>query len=437
MADPLSISGSIAGLVSLADIVFSRTYKYVRAVSNASKDIVKIFSEISDLYGILVRLRLMCDQLNDDPFEWTARIHLFHSCHKTLEKLRSTLDRDDATSLQDQPFEKIKRKLRWPFTSVEVKELVKELSEHKSTLGLALNVDSKLALLRVLSKQDVLNEGILDIKKELILRRETETRIHIDGARRKVLDSFCSIDPRRNLDMSRKLRHPNTGLWMIESPEFRHCLSSDQARLCLHGIPGAGKTVLTSLIIDEILQKSSPSTAIAYFFCDYKNAATQEPHKILGCLVQQIARQDMQSFEKLRNFYDNHGQGRTDTAQYDPVALCQLFQDMTSGFDATMIVVDGLDECGNSSGYVTELLASLGKSEASAIKTLLLSREELDIQECLGDYVAISIAARNSDLRIYVDAELENRIHKKKLNIKAPGLKEYIRQRLIDGAEGM
>ncbi|KAL8797280.1 MAG: hypothetical protein Q9195_000433 [Heterodermia aff. obscurata] len=437
MADPISISASIAGLVSLADMVFSRIYRYVKAVNNASKDITKLSSQIGALYGVLSSLRLVSDQLEDQAFNSTARVHLIYSCHQTLEKLKSILDRDDTSPFQDQPFEKIKRKLRWPFTSTEVKDLTKEIEEHKSTLGLALGVDSKLGLLRVLSRQDDLHEDLTDIKDALHSRTQAETRVNMDRDRERVLDSFGSIDPRRNLEMSRKLRHPTTGLWLTDSLEFKAWLTANNSRLWLHGIPGAGKTVLASLVIDEVLKKSCSDIAAAYFFCDFQNPTTLEAHKILGCLVQQIARQDQQSFERVQTFYDAHSSGRTNPVEYDPQDLCHLIVEMASNYDATMIVVDGLDECGEHAGLVTELLASLSDEAPTDLRTLFLSREELDIRDCLQGYDRVSIAARSSDLKLYVDSEIEKRTRMKKLNIKAPGLKEHVRERLVEGADGM
>ena len=244
MADPLSISASIAGLVNLADVVFGRIYKYVKAVKNASKDMATLSSEIGALYGILSNLRLISDQLESDIYESTTRPHHIHSCHETLEKVKSILERDNVSSVQDHRLQTLKRKLRWPFTSSEVKDLVVEIERHKATLGLALNVDGMSGLLRALSKQTDMNESVKGIQTEMRLRREAETRVTIDEHRQKVLNSFGTIDPRRNHDMSRKLRHPNTGLWLTESPEFKSWLTTKNASLWLYGIPGAGKPSL-------------------------------------------------------------------------------------------------------------------------------------------------------------------------------------------------
>jgi len=438
MADPLSICASIAGLVNLADVVFGRIYKYVKAVKTASKDMATLSSEIGALYGILSNLRLISDQLENDIFESTTQPHHIHSCQETLERVKSILERDDTSSFQDQRLQTIKRKLRWPFTSSEVKDLLIKIERHKATLGLALNIDGMSGLLRALSKQTDINESVKGIQTELRLKREADTRVTIDEHRQKVLNSFGTIDPRRNHDMSRKLRHLNTGLWLTESSEFKLWLTTANARLWLYGIPGAGKTVLASLVIDEILPKTSPSIAAAYFYCDYKDSATQEPYKILSCLAQQLAKQNEQSFAIVQKFYEIHDQNRKYPVEYEPKDLCHLIAEIAMNYDCTIIIVDGLDECGTNAGLVAEFLSSLNNDDGNAeFKTLILSRDEVDIRERLKDYPRISIAAQSSDLRLYVGAEIENRIRKKMLNIKAPELKEHVRERLVEGAEGM
>lgn len=168
------------------------------------------------------------------------RMHHIQSCYRTLERVKSILEKDDTSSLQDQRLETLKRKLRWPFKSSEVQDLIVEIERHKTTLGLALNVDGISGLLRALSDQNTMNESI---KEEMRLRREAETRYVISKQRQEVLDSFGAIDPRRNLDMNRRLRHSSTGLWLTESPEYKHWLENKNACVWMYGIPGAGALV--------------------------------------------------------------------------------------------------------------------------------------------------------------------------------------------------
>lgn len=59
MADPFSISFGIAGLITLAERLFSRTFKYAKAVRNAPQEIRSLSEEIGALNGLLHRVQLL------------------------------------------------------------------------------------------------------------------------------------------------------------------------------------------------------------------------------------------------------------------------------------------------------------------------------------------------------------------------------------------
>lgn len=437
MADPLSVSASIAGLVTLADIVFRRTYRYVKAVKKAPKEISALSTEIGALYGVLNNLQLVSFQLEHEKADPTTRTHHIDSCRRTLERIESILDRDDSNSLRDDRLEDLKRRLRWPFKSSEVKDMIAEIERHKSTLGLALNVDCMAGLLQALSKHDEIRDTIEGIRTELKERHEAETRIAINKETQEILNSFAKVDPRVNHEMSRKLRSPGTGLWLTEGQEFRQWLDTRNARLWLYGIPGAGKTVLAASVIEETLRTASLSTAVAFFYCDYKDAAKQDLSNILGSLAQQFAKQDDRSFTKLREYCETHNPEHRLDFKYDSETLLDLLSAITLNFDCAMIIVDGLDECGTNTAAVVDALTTLNNGENTTIKMILLSRNEIEIRERLEDYTEVSIAAKSSDLRLYVMAEIDLRTRKKRLRIKDQSLREHIIERLVEGAEGM
>ena len=441
MTDPLSISASIAGLVTLADIVFRRTYKYVKAVKKAPKEISALSTEIGALYGVLSNLELVSRQLEHEKSDLTTRTHHIHSCYQTLERIKSILDRDETSLLGDDRLEDLRRKLRWPFKSSEVKDVIAEIERHKSTLGLALNVDCMSGLLQALSKHDEIRDTIEGIRTELKERHEAETRIAINKETQEILKSFAKVDPRINHEMSRKLWSPGTGLWLTEGQEFRQWLNTRNARLWLYGIPGAGKTVLAASVIESVIEETSRtasrSTAAAYFYCDYKDIAKQDLSNILGSLAQQFAKQDEESFAKLRKFYETHNPEHRLDFKYDSETLLDLLSAMTLDFDCAMIIVDGLDECGTNTPQVVDALTTLNDGGDSTVKTILFSRDEIDIRERLDNFTQVSIAAQRSDLKLYVGAEIDDRMRKKRLRIKDQSLKAHIMERLVEGAEGM
>ena len=438
MTDPLSISASIAGLIALADSVFRRTFNYIKSVKEAPKEIAALSSEIGALYGILNHVHLIACQLEGETFDSAIQVHYIHSCYQTFEKVRTMLDKYDILNGDRRSVDAMKRRLTWPFTVPEAKSLIAEVERHKATLGLALTADGMTGLLTALSKQNELKNGVDEIKHQLRQRHEADTRITIDTQRQKVLDSFGPCNPDKNHRMSLKLRHPGTGVWLTENDNFKRWLSTPHSKLWLRGIPGAGKTVLASSVIREALVASDPSVAVAFFYCDYKDAATQDPLNILGSLARQLARQNGDAFEKLQKLYRKHYPDNKMTSEYEPEELRDLIVDMTSTFDSTLVLVDALDECGNNTSLVVELLASLNTNgNMSDVRTLFLSRDEQNIRDWIDGYYEISIAATSSDLKLYVGAEIEIRTRRNQLRLKDPSLKEHIMERLVSGAEGM
>ena len=437
MADPLSVSASVAGLITITEAVFGQMFKYGKAVKAAPDEVSSLTLALGSLSGILHHLELVAAQFEGEPFDNAIQVNHVHSCMQTVEKIGKILDKYHSSSAAPQRMDKMKR-IKWPFSVSEAKNLCVEIEQHKATLSLALNVDGMTAFLQTLSRQKDLQNGIDDIKTEFQRKREVETRIAVSTERRKILDWIQPYDPQQNHSMNLNLRHPGTGLWLIESDEFKSWLSCSRARLWHYGIPGAGKTVLASSAIQEALERTSSNIALAFFYCDYKNVATQDPRNILGSLACQLALQDEQSFAKLQAFYAKHNPPDRPSIGFDHDQLRDLLVEMALNFNEVMIIVDALDECGTQNKKVTKLLSNLnGSNESSNIKTLFFSRDEQEIREVLEGYDKVSIAAKSSDLRLFVGAEIELRIRNKDLRIKDVSLKEDMMKRLVEGADGM
>jgi Cdc6-like AAA superfamily ATPase len=262
-----------------------------------------------------------------------------------------------------------------------------------------------------------------------------EIRIELDEEREKILGSIHAPNPFVNHHKNRLLRQAGTGLWFIDSHDFRDWWDTPNSKLWLYGIPGAGKTVLASTIIDEAISRSSESVAIAQFYCDYKDSITQDISTILSSLIKQLAFQSEDSFQILKEFHIRHNPKGKLPVPFTVPDLCQLFLDMAAPFNSVAIVVDALDECGKSTVANVKHLASLHRGPA--IKTLFLSRDEEDIRTVLSDYPEFSIAAQNSDLRLYVTSQLEERISDGMLTINDLELQASIVDKLINRAAGM
>ena len=146
--------------------------------------------------------------------------------------------------------------------------------------------------------------------------------------------------------------------------------------------------------------------------------------------------QNESCFALLNEFFQTHFVKDCLPRQASAHELCDFIIKLTTCFGSTTIIIDGLDEISENRSDTTELLRSLS-DRSKSIKILLSSRPEVDIGYHLQDFVPISIAARSSDLRLYVASEIEHRTKRNKLRIRDPNLIEHIMKTLVEGAEGM
>ncbi|KAL1631207.1 hypothetical protein SLS56_004454 [Neofusicoccum ribis] len=448
-ADPLSISASIAGLVTLADVVFIRTFKYVQSVKGAEKEISSLANELQSLSGVLHSLHLRIGQLDNytNTHNASFRPQLIDSCLRLLIKVRDKLEKHNPGAQGQEMTDSSMRRLKWPFSVANTKELITDIERHKGTLAMALSADTMTAAQTLLSKQEQLQSDMDEIKTGLKRRRTFEDKVTdfmaaaFDEREREVIQFFGSVNPRERDQTNFSLRHPRTGLWLLESDEFQGWLDEEGSKLWLSGIPGAGKTVIASAVIEKVIEECSLSNyekGFAYFYCDYKDEKSQEPSKIMGSLAAQLAVQNEQSMKILRKHYERyHLPGKHHSSSGKP-SLVTLIQEMSENHTDVAIIVDALDECGKNVATVAEMLASLNAEQGRNIKTLFLSRDEHEIRFSLQDtFVHVPIAARSSDLSLYVASEIETRMSSGKLRIRNPTLKSEIMERLVNESDGM
>ncbi|ETS86024.1 hypothetical protein PFICI_04049 [Pestalotiopsis fici W106-1] len=413
MADPLSIASGIAGLLSLAGAAFHVVHQYIRTAKDA-KDFVKALSkELQSLSSVLQGVKILAEAYEQDETEPSVGLRLEHisACSRVLDDiLKGTSSIRDTVKNQKSRTSKVEN-LKWPFRKSKTDELINELSRHKATLSLALDAASLSALVDCLGK----------VKREC------------------VLNFFMPIDPSPNLQSSWKLRHPGTGIWLTESLRFRTWLLEEGSKIWLSGIPGAGKTVLAGAAIREALQQVATvsNVGVAFFFCDYKNKKTWNITNILGAIATQLAWQNESAFAKLKQYHNEIKPRQGMQLRPKAEDLHEVIIEESEAFDRILLVVDGLDECGDNAEIVSRVLSRLNQ-DIPNLSSALFSRDEPGIRDVLQDqFDQIDIAAHSEDISLYVGAELEKRIEQRQLRINDMHLKDEILLILTTGAQGM
>ncbi|KAF4990936.1 hypothetical protein FDECE_14196 [Fusarium decemcellulare] len=440
MSDPLSVAASIAGLISLTDTVFRYVFKYARAAVCAQKEIESLSAEINGLSAVLRNLHALASELEAEgqSFEPTLRVHHLTHCQKTFETIKRRLKKASDSFDNRSRLEETYCRLKWLFSSSETKDLLGDISRYKETITLATSADTMRKLQICLAKQTD-QDGKIEKATAMLERVEINIKILLDGRKKLVLNYFMKpeTNPQANLTQSIKLRHPTTGVWLTWSHAFTTWLETPGSRLWLNGIPGGGKTILAGAVIQEVLTRSSSDIGAAFFFCDYKNEATLMPVNILGAIASQLALQRDDAFDLLQNYYCDLHPAQALNQVPDVDELRATITKMCTLFKQVIVVIDGLDECGDNTYSVLESMTELAASTTNTT-TALFSRDEWNIRTSLqGEFKEISIEAHKEDIELFVRAEMERRIQNGRLELNNMKLKDEIAEELITRANGM
>ncbi|KAF8537798.1 hypothetical protein BDD12DRAFT_743932, partial [Trichophaea hybrida] len=85
-------------------------------------------------------------------------------------------------------------------------------------------------------------------------------------------------------------RNGGAGSWLFEKQIFQKWEASMSSRLWMHGIPGSGKTILASSIIErqEKAIQQGYRCGFAYFYCQYNREEMKLPLNIIRTILAQL-----------------------------------------------------------------------------------------------------------------------------------------------------
>jgi Cdc6-like AAA superfamily ATPase len=103
-------------------------------------------------------------------------------------------------------------------------------------------------------------------------------------------------------------REPGTGQWLLTSKEYNYWIESSKQTLFCPGIPGAGKTILTSIVVNDLDNRFPDSTVgIAYVFCNFRRKTEQTLYNLLASILKQLVENQPTPLLAVKEIYDKHG----------------------------------------------------------------------------------------------------------------------------------
>lgn len=181
-------------------------------------------------------------------------------------------------------------------------------------------------------------------------------------------------------------------------------------------LAGAGKTKLSSLVVDEHVEfrkTKASDEGLAYFYCDRNREDHQNPDDVLRSLVRQLSVGHKREDHLVKVVYDEW------TIQWQkglpskhlPYDKCkEILPELLKAYAGSTIIIDGLDECNAKTRQeLIEVLDETIKTSASLIKVFISSRDDSDLKQQYGSGKNIQIDASHNqgDIEKYVLARMK------------------------------
>ena len=174
----------------------------------------------------------------------------------------------------------------------------------------------------------------------------------------EILDWVTTVDYGAQQSDLLKRRQPGTGQWLLDPDKFQRWLSTNKKTLFCPGIPGSGKTILTSIVVDHLNSFfcGNPKPGIAYIYCNYQRQHEQNIDNLLASVLKQLAENQSSFPGFVRDLYDRHAKRRTRPSIDE---IFGVLQSVLATYSRVFIIIDALDECQTAKDCRGRLLSEL------------------------------------------------------------------------------
>lgn len=367
--------GSALAIASLGITVCQGLFTYYAAWNNYDSDVASDYSAIADLETLFGTLKALLDGRDSKKAIAEQVERRLLDCGDALRRLEKGLPHPPKPG-QHRGLRQEMQRLCQPLRS-KLPRLRRDVDLIRERLDLAIQFLQTALLLDAQDAQD-------SHQFDAFIQWLAPTDMSSDGIH----------------DLSRRRRQPGTGQWVVSSEEYQDWLHMERGSLLCTGIPGAGKTTLTSFIIEELAKRTQDDSkkGLAYVFCSLEQQKTEA---LLGSLLAQLCQTWSHIPHDLRLEYDIHRKRRT---RFSYEELSDALRLVVTTYSEVFIVVDALDECSALEDCRANLMEAIFKAqECSKVKILITAR--VGIVEESSFNVRLQISAREDDIRRYLDGQ--------------------------------
>ncbi|KAF8541994.1 hypothetical protein BDD12DRAFT_442140 [Trichophaea hybrida] len=226
-----------------------------------------------------------------------------------------------------------------------------------------------------------------------------------DDETEQLLKWLSPLEQQKRHRYFQQKRLENTGEWLLELEGFRTWRDSEDqdhnSVLACYGIPGAGKTFISSLVVDHLATNfSGKNVGVACLYCDYRDRKAQTPVNMIGGLLKQFITAFPVIPKEITQAFQPNGQRSLELH-----TACDMLRTVLQSFHRSYVCIDALDECNNDDRRT--FLEYLGGVMQGSTRLFLASRQSVqnDVKKYLGikSLVTIQLVANQQDIEKYIN----------------------------------
>lgn len=434
----------------------SRIQSCIEAMNQFGK-VIEIFLNVSDVVAFVwgpIKLLLLTASTFADSFETILEAYeqigehlpllqeyesLFHSNPHMVKALESMYL--DILEFHQHAIRFVTGKLwkrffksMWKDFGTKFNGILKKLLHHKKL------VEDRATLTQYRRYQ----EDMTDMKSKL-----DEIVIEETNKKRREVKEWLAVDspPEFDHDAYRETRgdYPGTGDWIAEHETIKSWLDADnppRPLLWMTGIPGAGKTILASVVIEQCKLRKEFLTS--YYYCHYNEAKGNAMVGVLKGLADQLLDQHSQLLPHCHTRRTKSGEP---SLRSFTVAK-KLLEDFCIDIPKQFIVIDGLDEYEAAERkqvleFFVQLVKQCDEDEPGKLRILIVSQDYADIKRAIHSstipriapkIISLSSSDNKDDIHTFVKAWVDKIKRKHSLSDEQG---DYLLKLTVVKADGM
>jgi hypothetical protein len=403
MADPFGIGTGVVGVISLTIQIAQLIVQFGLDWKDAPDEVKNFMAELQSLNSVLsgttnmllnpdfvnafqTQPSLLQCQLGAGATTATGTKQMLATCKTELENLLAELEK--RAKGHRVGWERFKG----AFLAKQTREAVGNLHRQCQTLNSMVSIDA--TVLGATTYKE-----IKEVRKKLEEWYDCETD-------EQILRWLTSIDfaTQQNDFISR--RQEGTGRWLLDSDEFQKWVNQSGRTMFCPGIPGAGKTILASIVVDYLDNQyhGDPTTGIAYIYFDFRRQHEQKPEGVLSSVLKQLAQEQAPLHESIEALCWRHNCRQTRPSLSE---VATALHSVVATYSRTFIIIDALDECQVSGEGRRKFLSEISNLRRQTQANLFVtSRFIPEIENEFEGCGSVEIRASSDDVRRYLEGHI-------------------------------